>query len=75
LTRTAIEAIPAETFFRDAIAAALEPLYDGNKGAVLWPFRVALTGLKASPPPFEVAEILGKERTLARVHQAIDVLP
>jgi glutamyl-tRNA synthetase len=40
-------------------------------GETLWPLRVALTGLKASPPPFEVAEILGKEKTLTRIKRAI----
>jgi len=32
---------------------------------------VALTGKKASPPPFEIAEILGKEKTLKRIEEAI----
>jgi glutamyl/glutaminyl-tRNA synthetase len=43
-------------------------------GETLWPFRVALTGLKASPPPFDVAEVLGKEKTLDRVKNAITAL-
>jgi glutamyl-tRNA synthetase len=43
-------------------------------GETLWPLRVALTGLKASPPPFEVAEVLGKEKTLERIDQAITFL-
>ena len=42
----------------------------GDRGKLLWPFRVALTGKKASPGPFEVAEILGKERTLFRINLA-----
>ncbi|MFA5128618.1 MAG: glutamate--tRNA ligase [Patescibacteria group bacterium] len=43
-------------------------------GETLWPLRVALTGLKASPPPFEVAEILGKEKTLQRIAAAKNLL-
>lgn len=43
-------------------------------GDVLWPFRVALTGLKASPPPFEVAEIMGKDKALTRLENAISLL-
>jgi glutamyl-tRNA synthetase len=43
-------------------------------GETLWPLRVALTGLKASPPPFEVAEILGKDKTLRRVTAAKNLL-
>lgn len=41
----------------------------------LWPMRVALTGREASPSPFEVAWVLGKERTLARIDAAISALP
>jgi len=45
-----------------------------DRGRVLWPLRVALTGRKASPGPFEVAEILGKKKCLARVREAITFL-
>lgn len=41
-----------------------------NRGYMLWPLRVALCGKKASPGPFEIAEILGKEKTLQRIEQA-----
>jgi len=37
------------------------------------PARVALTGRSASPGLFEVMEILGKERTLARVTKACEI--
>ena len=43
-------------------------------GDYLWPMRAALTGLKASPGPFEVAEVLGKEESLKRINQAIKKL-
>ena len=42
----------------------------GDRGYLLWPFRVALTGKEYSAPPFEIAEILGKEKTLKRVKEA-----
>ena len=45
----------------------------GN-GDVLWPMRAALSGEKASPSPFEIAEMLGKEKTLTRLHNAFDML-
>ena len=41
-----------------------------DRGRLLWPLRVALTGKKASAGPFEVAEVLGKEKTLDRIKQA-----
>ena len=43
-------------------------------GDYLWPTRVALTGLQASPGPFEVAEVLGKPESLKRINQAIKKL-
>lgn len=45
----------------------------GN-GDVLWPLRYALTAKKASPSPFEVAGVLGKEKTLERIQNALAVL-
>ncbi|MBU4082592.1 glutamate--tRNA ligase [Patescibacteria group bacterium] len=41
-------------------------------GDLLWPLRVALTGRKASPGPYEVMEVLGKERVLERIKEAIE---
>lgn len=43
-------------------------------GDVLWPLRVALTGREQSPSPFEVAFVLGKEETLARIDGALQKL-
>jgi len=45
----------------------------GN-GDVFWPLRVALSGREASPGPLEIAEILGKEKTINRIKNAIKVL-
>ena len=39
-------------------------------GQLLWPLRVALTGLPYSPGAFEVAVVLGKEKTLERLKKA-----
>jgi len=46
----------------------------GDRGCLLWPLRVALTGKKASAGPFEIAEILGREETLARIKQAREII-
>jgi len=43
-----------------------------GKGGLLWPLRVALSGQKASPSPFEIMDVLGKEKTLKRINQAIE---
>ena len=46
--------------------------YQGDRGKLLWPLRAALSGKKASPGPFEIAGILGKKETLARIKKAIN---
>ncbi len=43
-----------------------------GKGEVLWPLRVALSGLERSPDPFTCAHIIQKKETLARIKQACD---
>lgn len=43
-----------------------------TNGEVLWPMRVALSGKKASPGPFEIAAVLGKKRSLKRLNIAIN---
>lgn len=45
-----------------------------NKGYLLWPLRVALSGKQSSASPFEIADILGKEKTLKRINEAIKLL-
>jgi glutamyl-tRNA synthetase len=44
---------------------------EGDRGCLLWPLRVALTGKKNSAGPFEIAAILGKEKTIKRINQAL----
>ena len=41
-----------------------------DRGFLLWPLRVSLCGQKMSIGPFEMAEVLGKAKTLARVLEA-----
>lgn len=43
-------------------------------GDIFWPVRVALTGLDKSPGPHEVAEVLGREKTLNRLQKGIEML-
>lgn len=44
---------------------------DKKNGDYLWPLRVSLTGLKNSPGPFEVAAVLGKDKSLRRLEKAL----
>lgn len=58
-----------ETFLESALLA--EAAKSGDRGKLLWPLRVALSGQKASPSPFEIAAVLGKQKTLERIEKAI----
>jgi len=50
------------------------PSYMGNKGKLLWPLRVALSGKKASPSPFEISEVLGKGESIKRLKQTSKII-
>ncbi len=79
-----LEKIPEANWTNDSIEEDLKSYIEAKNeragepaspkpslGGYLWPLRVALTGLKASPPPFDVAEILGKEESLKRIKEVI----
>ncbi|HEY0143315.1 MAG TPA: glutamate--tRNA ligase [Thermoanaerobaculia bacterium] len=46
-----------------------------SAGKLIHPLRLALTGRGASPPIFDVAVVLGKERSLKRLRRLIEQLP
>ena len=41
-------------------------------GDILHPLRISLSGLKDSPGPFEIAEVLGQEETVRRIELALE---
>jgi glutamyl/glutaminyl-tRNA synthetase len=43
-------------------------------GNVMWPLRVALSGLQNSPGPFEIMSVLSKEEILNRIDHAVSAL-
>jgi len=47
---------------------------DKKLGDYLWPMRVALSGLKNSPGPFEIANVIGKQETLEKINFASSFL-
>jgi len=67
--------IKGEGWTKEKIQSVLMPEAEkeGDRGKLLWPLRVALTGKKASAGPFEVAEALGKEKALKRLKEAIKI--
>jgi len=53
----------------------LEAASEGeDRGKLLWPLRVAVSGAKASAGPFEIAAALQKKKTLQRIQHAISLL-
>ena len=46
-----------------------------SAGKLIHPLRLALTGRSVSPPVFDVAAVLGKDRTLRRLSRLIDQVP
>lgn len=47
---------------------------ESNRGNILWPLRVALTGKKNSAGPLDIINVLGKEKTLKRIKEAIELI-
>ncbi len=46
-----------------------------KNGYVLWPLRVAISGKQFTPGgAFEIAEIIGKDETLKRLHRSMEML-
>ena len=69
-----LESLPEEDFVKDKLEQRIKGFiqqFNFGVGNVLWPMRVALSGRQASPGPFEIAEILGKEKVLKRIKEAI----
>jgi glutamyl-tRNA synthetase len=73
LTTEILEALPIADWTHDRLLATFQAAAKerGFKlGQLLWPLRVALTGLPYSPGATEVAVALGKELTLKRLEKA-----
>jgi glutamyl-tRNA synthetase len=69
-----LAAVESNDFSKESVVRVLEALYQGDKGRVLWPLRVALSGREASPSPFEIAAVLGQETVQRRINNAIQSL-
>ena len=76
VVRAAADALDAvEAWETEAIEAALRAALIEQMGlkprVAFGPVRVAMTGSRISPPLFESAELLGRERTLARLRAVL----
>ena len=64
-------------FTEEALGAAFKNVMEttGLKmGKIAQPARVALTGKTVSPGIFEIIEVIGRQKTLARLRQALDFI-
>jgi nondiscriminating glutamyl-tRNA synthetase len=52
-----------------SLMAAADPK---NRGELLWPVRVALTGAEKSPSPWEILWVIGREEGIMRIQKAIE---
>ena len=75
LTKEALEPVDWEIFDKDYIRKKMDDLakenFPGNRGAVYWPLRVALTGKGASPDPIDILAVLPKELVIKRLAKAM----
>lgn len=71
--QTLLTAIEETDFTREILSEKLMVAAGEKRGDLLWPLRVALTGSKQSPSPFEVAWVLGKKESLKRLANALSL--
>ncbi|MBU1179649.1 glutamate--tRNA ligase, partial [Patescibacteria group bacterium] len=74
---TFLRTLSEKDFIQEKLEKKIKKWIEDNNlktGEVLWPMRVALSGLRASPSPFEIAEILGKKKATERIQTAIKKL-
>lgn len=70
-SKEVIEKIKEKDFTLENLQNKLLEAAGDDRGSLLWPLRLALTGEQKSPSPFECAWILEKEETLKRIEIAL----
>lgn len=70
----ALEMVSEGEWTRERLESLLLETAGEKRGDFLWPLRVALSGEKQSPPPFEIAWVIGKSATLRRIDSARTLL-
>ncbi len=68
--------MPPDAFTVHELTTRIMPTAEERgRGETLWPLRVALSGLTASPDPLEIMSVIGKNASLRRIHAAQKLLP
>jgi len=68
--------ISPEAWTKENLESILLPEAEkiGDRGKLLWPLRVSLCGKQSSAGPFEIADVLGKDKTIKRIQQVIKII-
>ena len=69
--RKTLAAVSNDQWTKEVLHDVLLTAAGEHRGEFLWPLRVALSGEKKSPPPEEIAWVIGKEESLIRITHAI----
>lgn len=64
----------SDEFTLEEITESLLKAAGDKRGDLLWPLRVALSGEKFSPSPFELAWAIGKEEAQKRIRKSLELL-
>lgn len=59
---------------KEALDKAAVKQFDGKKGSIYWPLRVALSGERNSAGPLDIYEVIGAHDTTRRIAKAISKL-
>ncbi len=71
IMKQVLESVPEGEWTREKIGESILAAAGDKWGDFLWPLRMALSGKEKSPPPQDIAWVIGKEASLARVDKAI----
>ena len=69
-----LKTIPEHEWNKEIVERSIGEWITNGKysvGTVLWPMRVALSGEKNSPGPYEIADVLAKNESLSRFQDAL----
>ena len=71
--RNVLSQISENDWTKENIETKLLEAAGDKRGDLLWPLRTALTAAQKSPSPFEVAWVLGKEESIKRISNALNL--
>lgn len=69
-----LSAVDDGDWTRERLGEILLEAAGERRGDFLWPLRVALSGKEKSPPPSDIAWVIGKDAALARIKTALAIL-